>query len=58
MIDLAPRHRAADVAYAAKQRGVLIAEWSQTRLRMVTHLDVSAADAVAAAEIVRELLSE
>jgi threonine aldolase len=58
MIDLAPRHRAADVAYAAKQRGVLIAEWSPTRLRMVTHLDVSAADAVAAAEIVRELLSE
>jgi threonine aldolase len=56
MIDLSPRHRAADVVRAVKAKGVLISEWSPTRLRMVTHLDVSADQARFAAETVREVL--
>jgi threonine aldolase len=57
MIDLSSRHAAADVVAAAKQRGVLVAEWSPTRLRMVTHLDVSADDARVAGETIRDLLA-
>jgi len=58
MIDLSPRHASADIVRAAKERGVLVSEWSPTRLRMVTHLDVSSADATCAGEVVRDLLSK
>lgn len=57
MIDLSPRHGAAEIVRAAKAQGVLVSEWSATRLRMVTHLDVSADDAKHAAEVVRTALS-
>ena len=57
MIDLSPRHGAAEIVRAAKARGVLVSEWSATRLRMVTHLDVSADDAKHAAEVLRTALS-
>ncbi len=56
MIDLSSRHVAADIVAAARQRGVRVAEWSPTRLRMVTHLDVSADDCRVAGETIRELL--
>lgn len=57
MIDLSPRHSSGEIARAAKEHGVLVSEWSATRLRMVTHLDVSADDARRAAEVVRDLLA-
>ena len=56
MIDLSSRHRAADIVRAARAKDVLVAEWSPTRLRMVTHLDVSADEARIAAETIRDLL--
>lgn len=56
MVDLAPGHAAADLVAAVREQGVLVAEWSATRIRMVTHLDVSAADAERAAAIVRDAL--
>jgi threonine aldolase len=40
----------------ARERGVLLSEWSPTRIRMVTHLDVNAADCETAAALLRELL--
>jgi threonine aldolase len=56
MVDLSPRHSAGDIVRAARQHGVLVSEWSATRLRMVTHLDVSADEARHAAGVVRALL--
>ena len=40
----------------ARARGVLLSEWSPTRIRMVTHLDVSAAECQTAATLLRDLL--
>lgn len=57
MVDLPAGRSAADIVAKAKARDVLVAEWSPTRLRMVTHLDVSAADCQAAGETVRDLLA-
>lgn len=57
MIDLPTGRSAASVVEAAKARGVLVSEWAPTRVRMVTHLDVSAADARTAAEVVRDVLT-
>ena len=57
MVDLSPRHASADIVRAAKQEGVLLSEWSPTRIRMVTHLDVSADEARRAAELLRDLLN-
>ncbi len=56
MVDLPPSHPAANVVAAAKERGVLVAEWTPTRIRMVTHLDVSAEDAERAGSIIRSIL--
>ena len=56
MIDLPPGRTAAPVVAACQARGVLVAEWSETRIRMVTHLDVSAEDAGRAAAVVRDAL--
>ena len=58
MIDLPHGGRAAPIVAAAKARGVLISEWSESRIRMVTHLDVSADDAAHAADVVRNALAE
>jgi threonine aldolase len=56
MIDLPTGCAAAPVVEAVSNDGALVAEWSATRIRMVTHLDVSAANARQAAEIVRDAL--
>jgi threonine aldolase len=56
MIDLPTGRTTAPVVAAAKAEGVLISEWSETRIRMVTHLDVSMDDARRAAEMVRDAL--
>ena len=57
MIDLAPGDTAARVTAAAKAEGVRVAGWSPTRVRMVTHLDVSAADCERAGAVMRKVLS-
>ena len=56
MIDLAPGRDVTQIVEAAAAAGVLVAEWSAARVRMVTHLDVSAAHAVHAGEVVRDVL--
>jgi threonine aldolase len=56
MIDLPTGRAVSSVVAAAKEEGVLVSEWSASRIRMVTHLDVSADAAVHAAEVVRDAL--
>jgi threonine aldolase len=56
MVDLPPRHSAVDLVAALRKRDIRVAEWSPTRLRMVTHLDVSADNCCIAGEALRELL--
>ncbi len=56
MVDLPAGRSTRPIAEAAKAEGVLISQWSETRIRMVTHLDVSAEDARHAAEVVRDAL--
>ena len=57
MVDLAPGDTALRVAIAAEQQGVRVAQWSATRIRMVTHLDVSADDCQRAGSVVAGILS-
>ncbi|HEX8943051.1 MAG TPA: GntG family PLP-dependent aldolase [Gemmatimonadaceae bacterium] len=56
MIDLASGQSAAAVVDAAREEGVLVSEWSPTRLRLVTHLDVSAQDCRRAGDVIVEAL--
>jgi threonine aldolase len=55
MIDLSSPI-AGQIAAAAREHDILVAEWSPTRLRLVTHLDVSADDCRRAGETLRDLL--
>lgn len=57
MVDLPDRLDAVSVAAGAASRGVRIQAWTSSRLRAVTHLDVTRADVEHAAHVVRELLS-
>jgi threonine aldolase len=57
MVDLAPGDTAARVAAAAEREGVRVAQWSPTRIRMVTHLDVSADDCARAAAVMQKVLT-
>lgn len=56
MIDLPPGCATEHVAARAKAAGVLVSEWSPTRVRLVTHLDVSAADAERASRVIRDAI--
>jgi threonine aldolase len=56
MVDLPNGRLVAPILRAAEAEGVRIQEWIPTRIRMVTHLDVSADDVRCAGEIVRRLL--
>jgi threonine aldolase len=56
MIDLISP-RSAELVAEAKRRDILLSEWSPTRIRMVTHLDVSAEQCKCAAETLRDLLT-
>jgi threonine aldolase len=58
MIDLPPGRSTAKVAARARANGVLVSEWSPTRVRLVTHLDVSAADAARASRVVAEAIEQ
>jgi threonine aldolase len=57
MIDLAKGDTSARVAAAAVKEGIRVSQWSPTRVRMVTHLDVSADDCARAAGVVRAILT-
>jgi threonine aldolase len=56
MIDLTSGQSPAAVAAAAREEEVLVSEWSATRLRLVTHLDVSADDCRRAGRVIRQIL--
>lgn len=56
MIDFVAGRSSAPIVAAARKQNVLVSEWSPTRIRMVTHLDVSAEDATRAAMVVREAI--
>lgn len=57
MIDLPPDLPASRVVERCAAKGVLISGWSATRVRIVTHLDVSREQAEQAAEVVAEAIS-
>jgi threonine aldolase len=57
MIDLPPGRTVAPIKRAAAEDGLLISEWTPTRIRLVTHLDVSAAQAKKAGDILARLLA-
>ena len=56
MIDLPWGMTSADVVAKARERGVLVTAWSNTRVRAVTHLDVDRAAVARAATAVREAI--
>ena len=57
MVDLVSGQSVATIAAAAQDQGVLVSEWSSTRIRLVTHLDVSADDCRRAATVLRSALT-
>ena len=57
MVDLPPGRDAAAVARHAAERHVLVSVWSPTRLRLVTHLDVSRTDVERAGAVVAGALA-
>jgi threonine aldolase len=56
MIDLPPVNKTDPVVEAAKKAGVAISEWSATRIRLVTHLDVSTEDCRKAGDVIARAL--
>ena len=56
MLDLLKGDTSARVAAAAAQEGVRVSQWSPTRVRLVTHLDVSAEDCERASAVLRKVL--
>jgi threonine aldolase len=57
MVDLPAPMSSAAIAAAAREGGVLLSVWSPTRIRAVTHLDVSASEVREAARLVARLLA-
>jgi threonine aldolase len=58
MVDLPPRIGAAAFVARAAEAGVLIAPWSATRIRAVTHLDADQAQVRTAGEVLAGILEE
>lgn len=56
MIDLPAGVTSGAVVARAKEGGVLLSPWSNTRVRAVTHLDVDTATVTRAAEVVRDAI--
>jgi threonine aldolase len=56
MIDVPPRTTAAETARQAAARGLLVSVWTASRVRVVTHLDVTTSDVDEAAHIMRAVL--
>jgi len=57
MIDLGSGSPASSVVERAAREGVLVAEWSATRIRLVTHLDASTADCRRAGDVLAKILA-
>ncbi|HLV26269.1 MAG TPA: GntG family PLP-dependent aldolase [Gemmatimonadales bacterium] len=58
MVDLPASLSGPEVARRAAERGVLISPWNATRIRAVTHLDVSREAVAAAGAVLRDVLAE
>ncbi|MFL5608301.1 MAG: threonine aldolase family protein [Gemmatimonadaceae bacterium] len=58
MIDLPAGYTSSEVVARAAERGLRISPWHASRVRAVTHLDVSEADVARAAEILSGVLDE
>lgn len=56
MVDMPPTISAAELAAAARREGVWVAEWTPTRIRMVTHLDISITDVEHAGRVIAKAL--
>lgn len=56
MVDLPPGFGTADLCARAARHGVLVAPWSTTRIRAVTHLDAGGEQVTRAAEVVAAAL--
>jgi threonine aldolase len=57
MVDLPAGRSASDVAQQCAGRGTLLAAWSRSRIRAVTHMDVTTEQVCAAAEVLARVLS-
>ena len=57
MIDLVAGQTSAEVIERAEAKGLRVTDWHETRVRVVTHLDVGDADVARAGEILAEVLS-
>ena len=57
MIDITSNVPASVVVERAAREDVLVAEWTATRIRIVTHLDVSTADCRRAGEVLANILA-
>jgi threonine aldolase len=57
MIDLVAGQTSAQVAARAESKGLLVTEWHDTRVRVVTHLDVDDAGIAKAGDILAEALA-
>jgi threonine aldolase len=58
MIDLPAGKKIERVVEIARKNGVAMSEWSATRIRLVTHLDVSLDDCRKAAEVIARALEQ
>jgi threonine aldolase len=56
MVDLVASQSVSEIVAATRAQGVLVSEWSATRIRLVTHIDVNAHDCLRAAEVLRAAL--
>lgn len=56
MIDLASGKKTDPVVDACAKAGIAVSEWSTTRIRLVTHLDVTSADCRTAGETIARVL--
>jgi threonine aldolase len=57
MIDVRPETTATEIARRVAERGVLVSVWSARRVRVVTHIDVTRAQAEEAAAVMRAVLA-
>jgi len=57
MVDLVAGQSVPKLSAAARRDGVLVSEWSDTRIRLVTHIDVGADDCRRAADVLRAALT-
>jgi threonine aldolase len=57
MVDMVSGQSVPDIVAVAREQGVLVSEWSSTRIRLVTHIDADADDCRRAATVLRTALT-